>query len=229
MAKESFNDPKAFTLKAGGAKEDANPTDLGMNEYSEAVGFADSGTVMRMPGKRLVTQYQAPVHQIAAFGNAVLIQHGATLDMYPDACAVAPVPEETPPPPQTNYQVDFNVQGAVYSGLAPGVMLLLYNVVDTNNPLNNDYANLLHSWSWNDLDPNTDSTLPNLDFGSFLPALPCNVRFATLYGDLQTPEPDIRLLIHTIIGDDPYVTSQGPYISISAQAGGVLLGLSGLD
>ncbi len=93
MAFESINE-NGFYLRPGGAMEEANPTELGQDQYTQSSGITRAGRLVRMPGKRLIQRYGDRVLQIAGFGNAVILQHGTTLEMYPDACALAPTDDD---------------------------------------------------------------------------------------------------------------------------------------
>ena len=96
MAFESIANDSGFILKPGGAMEESLPTDLGQSQYSQSSGITNTGRLIRMPGKRFVQQFGDRVLQIAGFGGAVIIQHGSTIIMYPDACAVSPTDDDDP-------------------------------------------------------------------------------------------------------------------------------------
>lgn len=140
-----------FYLKPGGAREDASPTELGKSEYTQVSGFDDAGTTMRMPGKRLVKQFDASVEQISGFGGGVLIQYGDKLILYPDACAVAPVPEEYhPTQPVTSHWL------ADTTGIVHGVGATL-QLVGPCNQLIHDFGAV-------------DDLQAQIDFTQYLPA-----------------------------------------------------------
>lgn len=95
MSFEAIDDG-GFILKPGGAQEEGLPTDLAVNEYTHSSGITNTGRLIRTPGKRFVRQYTDRVLQIAGFGGAVIIQHGSTIEMFPDACAVSPTSDDDP-------------------------------------------------------------------------------------------------------------------------------------
>ena len=98
MPEDSVQNENSFYLKPGGVKEEGLATDLPLDTFSQSHGVEQQGIFQRTPGKQLVTQYADKVLAIAGFGGAVFIQHGSTLLMYPDACAVAPTGEDYVPP-----------------------------------------------------------------------------------------------------------------------------------
>lgn len=83
---ESVQNDGTFYLKPGGTMEEALPTELPGNLYSEVSGITKQGATCKMPGKGLVAQYADRVLQIVAFGNGYLLQHGSTVEYHPDTC-----------------------------------------------------------------------------------------------------------------------------------------------
>jgi hypothetical protein len=86
---ESVNNDGSFYMKPGGTMEEASPTSLPGNLYSEVSGITKQGATCKMPGKELVKRYADRVIQIVSFGNGYLLQHGSTVEYHPDTCKQA--------------------------------------------------------------------------------------------------------------------------------------------